>query len=111
MSFPELPPLQAEQAQLSQPLLKGEVLRTLQCLGVPLLDSLQYVILLLNWGAKNWTQCSICSFTSLEYRGRITSLDLLAILCLMQPPQQQRARGWLMSTSVFVRAVLSCRAT
>lgn len=86
---PEPPLLQAQQTQLSQPLLTREVLQSLQHLDVPLLDCLQCVILLLNWGAKNWTQCSTCSFTSLEYRGRITSLDLLAMPCLTQPSQQQ----------------------
>ncbi|KAK4827750.1 hypothetical protein QYF61_021221 [Mycteria americana] len=39
----------------------------------------------LYWGAQNRTQCSRCGLTSAEQRGRITSLDLLAILLLMQP--------------------------
>jgi len=39
---------------------------------------------LLYWGAQSWTQYSRC-LTSAEWRGRITSLDLLAALLLMQP--------------------------
>ncbi|PKU38778.1 rna-directed dna polymerase from mobile element jockey-like [Limosa lapponica baueri] len=32
----------------------------------------------LNWGAQNWTHYSRCGLTRAEWRGRITSLDLLA---------------------------------
>ncbi|KAK4830703.1 hypothetical protein QYF61_012872 [Mycteria americana] len=59
--------LQAQQSQLSQPFLIGEMLQSLHHLHGPLLDSLQR------------------GLTSAEQRGRITSLNLLAILCLMQP--------------------------
>lgn len=41
--LPESPLLQAEQSQLSQPLLTGEVLQVLDQLLGPLLDSFQYI--------------------------------------------------------------------
>ena len=34
----------------------------------------------LNWGAQNWTQYSKCGLTRAGERGRITFLDLLAML-------------------------------
>ncbi|XP_068782109.1 uncharacterized protein [Struthio camelus] len=40
---------------------------------------------LLHWGAQHWTQDSRCGLIRAEERGRITSLDLLATLCLMHP--------------------------
>ena len=40
-------------------------------------------VYLLYWGAQHWTQHSRYGLTSTEQRGRITSLDLLAILHLM----------------------------
>ncbi|GAB0193852.1 mitochondrial enolase superfamily member 1 [Grus japonensis] len=40
---------------------------------------------LLYWGAQNWTQLSRCGLTSAEQMERITSLNLLAMLCLIQP--------------------------
>lgn len=39
---------------------------------------------LLYWGIQNWTQHTRCSLTRAEKRRRITSLELLATLCLMQ---------------------------
>jgi len=39
----------------------------------------------LNWGAQNWTQCSRCGLKGAEQRGRITFLDLLAMLCALHP--------------------------
>lgn len=39
---------------------------------------------LLYWGAQNWTYHSKCGITSSEQREKILSLDLLAVLCLMQ---------------------------
>jgi len=59
----------------------------LQCLHHlygSLLDSLQYFLSLLYWGAQNWSHSSRCDHTSAKWRGRITSLDLLAICRVMQ---------------------------
>jgi len=39
---------------------------------------------LLHWGAQNWTPHSRCGLTSAEQRGRISSLNLLATILLMQ---------------------------
>lgn len=39
----------------------------------------------LNWGTPERTQYSSCGFTSVEQKRRMTSLDLLAILLLIQP--------------------------
>jgi len=39
----------------------------------------------LNWGAQNWMQYSRWGLTSAEWRGRRTSLTLLALLFLMHP--------------------------
>ncbi|XP_055576153.1 uncharacterized protein LOC129736772 [Falco cherrug] len=55
---------------------------------------------LLDWGAQRWTQHSSCSLPSAEQRGRITSLDLLAMLLLMHPrvllaALATRAHCWL----------------
>jgi len=40
---------------------------------------------LLNWEPQTWTQSSRCSLTSTKWRGRIISLDLLAMSCPVQP--------------------------
>ncbi|KAK4810782.1 hypothetical protein QYF61_008754, partial [Mycteria americana] len=65
-------------------------------------------------GAQNWIQSSRCSLTSAEERGRITSLDLLAILCLMQPriplALAARAHCWLMFNLVSTRTPRSFSA-
>ena len=37
------------------------------------------------WEASNWAQYATCGLSSAEQRGRVTSLDLLVIFCLMQP--------------------------
>lgn len=47
---------------------------TLSCMSTPLLK----------WEAQSWQQCSRCGLPSAIKR-RITSLQLLAILCLKQP--------------------------
>jgi len=39
----------------------------------------------LNWGAQNWTQYSRRGLSRAEWRGRRTSLELLATLFLMHP--------------------------
>ena len=55
---------------------------------------------LLYRGAQNWAQYSKCGLTSAEQRGRITTLHLLAVLCVMQPRIPfaffaARAHSWL----------------
>lgn len=39
---------------------------------------------LLYWRAQKWMQNSRCGLTSAEYWGRITSVNLLEVFCLMQ---------------------------
>jgi len=39
----------------------------------------------LHWIAQNWAQHSSCGLSKAEQRGRITSLDLLAVLFLAYP--------------------------
>ena len=60
-------------------------------------------------GAQNWTQYSRGGLTSAEWRGRLTSLDLLATLLLMQPRQllaafAARAHCWLMASLLSTRS-------
>ena len=61
-----------------------------------------------HWGAQNWAQWSRCGLTSAEQRVRILSLDLLAILCPMQPMLSLTffaawAHCWLMFNLVSTR--------
>lgn len=63
---------------------------------------------LLSWGAQNWTQHSRCGLTRSEWRGRITSLELLATLFLMNPRTPlaflaTRKYCWLMDSLLFTR--------
>lgn len=51
-------------------------------LGYASLDPFHYIRVSPILETQSWTHCS--SLTGAVYRGRITSLDLLAILCLMQ---------------------------
>lgn len=60
-------------------LLWGDMLQSLNHLLWPLLDSLQYACVSY-WGAKNRIEYSRCGFTSSGWKGKITSLDVLAIL-------------------------------
>ncbi|KAK4809169.1 hypothetical protein QYF61_006427 [Mycteria americana] len=67
---------------------------------------------LLYWGAQNWTQHPRCGLTSAELRGRITFLELLAVLYLMQPRIPlafcaARAHYWLMFNLVPTRILRS----
>ena len=62
----------------------------------------------LYWEAQNWTQDSRCGIISVEWRGSITSLDLLAILCLRQLRISYsffatRTHWWLMVNLAFSR--------
>ena len=71
-SFPH-----AEQLQVTQPFLIGEILQALRFLcGPPPRRSLSFW----NWGAQNWTQYTQYGLTRAEQRARITSLSLLAAL-------------------------------
>lgn len=74
------------------PALPGSLHQPLQSLNHligPLLNPLQFVHGLwwffLDCMAENWTQHSSCGFTTAEQRGKISSLDLLAVLLLRQP--------------------------
>ena len=77
--------LRAEQPQLSQPLLIGEMFHPSHHFCGPSLDPLQQVHVPPVPGLQSWTQDSTWGLTSAEQRGRITSLDLLAMLLLIQP--------------------------
>lgn len=55
------------------------VLMSLHCTLLSISTSLMY------WGIQNWTQYSGWGLTCAQQRGRMSPLDLLMILCLMQP--------------------------
>lgn len=64
----------------------------------------------LYWGAQNWTSHSklICALMSVKKNGVITSLDLLATGCLIQPRKPlasptARAHCWLMFSPLPIR--------
>lgn len=70
---------------------------------------------LLYWGAHSWKQYSRCGITSAEQRWRITSINFLAILCIVQPRLllaflSVRACCWLMFNLVFTRTPTSFSA-
>ena len=63
---------------------------------------------LLYWEVQNWTQYSSCGLTSAEQRGKISSIDLLPVLCLMQlripfAAFAARSYSWLMFNLVSTR--------
>jgi len=97
------PPAPAEHPP--QPILPAAVLQALQQLsGLPS-GSLQYM----QGSLALRGQHSSCSLTNTQYRGRITSLELLAILCPMHPqtpltPLPVRSCCWLMFNLVSTRA-------
>jgi len=100
--------LQAEQSQLSQPFLMGEGSSPLIIFVASYWTLSSMPVSLLYWGAQNWTQCSRCGPTSAEQRRRITSLNPLAMFCLMQSRIPfaffvARARCWLMFILVSTR--------
>ena len=88
--------LQAEEPNLSQPVLILEVLQTSDHLRGPPLDPLQQLHVLPVLGPQKWTQHSRWGFTRAEQRSRITSLCLLVTLLLMQP--RTRLAFWAAST-------------
>ena len=104
---PEPSLLQAEQPQLSQPFLTGEVLQPSDHFCGPPLDPLQQVDLFP--GLQSWTQDSRLGLTRAEQRGRITSPDLLAILLLMQP--RIWLAFWAVSTHCWVMMSFSSTST
>jgi len=83
--LPEAFLLQAEQLQLSQPVLIGELFQPSEQFCGPPMDLLQQLHVLPVLGLQSWMQDSRWGLTRAEQRGRITSLDLLAMLLLMQP--------------------------
>lgn len=63
---------------------------------------------LLYWRAQNWKYSSRYDFTGAKYRGRVTSLELLAILHLMQSRilltfLVARKHHWFVFNSVLIR--------
>lgn len=70
--------IQSEQPWLSQ-------LQSLHHLYGPMLGFFPVCPVSSILGVQHWTQHSRCCLTSAKQRGRITSLHLLAIVCLMQP--------------------------
>ncbi|KAK4819077.1 hypothetical protein QYF61_025310 [Mycteria americana] len=77
--------LQAEPPQLSQPVFIGEVLQPTDHLHGPPLDSLQQLHVLLMLGTPELDAVLQVGPHQHGAEGRITSLDLLATLLLMQP--------------------------
>jgi len=98
----QLPFLQAKQLQFPQALLKKLVLQALHQPHCPSLDTLQHLSVLL------LVRCHVvrtwylrCSLTSAEYRGKITSLLLLATLSRIEARMRSAflatwAHCWLM---------------
>jgi len=74
--------LQAEQSQLTQPFVFW-MLQALNHLCGPSLDSLHYVHVSLELGSPELGPAVRMHLTRAEWRGRITSLDLLATLFAM----------------------------
>ena len=95
---PEPSLLQAEQPQLSQPFLVAEVLQPSDHFCGLLWTRSNRSMSFLCWGLQSWTQDS--GITRAEQRGRITSLDLLATLLLMELRIQLAA--WAASTHCWV---------
>ena len=79
---------QAEQTKWPQPLLMSLAPETFHYLGCPL-DTLKYLMSCLYWGTQYCTQYLRWGHTSAVCSGTITSLDWLAMLCLMHP-----GHGW-----------------
>ncbi|KAM9367361.1 ras-related protein Rab-3C [Phaethornis superciliosus] len=80
---PDLSLLHSEQHEVSQPVFIGE--------GAPAIIFLTFLwthfktsLSFFCWGFQNWTKYSKWGFTNVEYRGNITSLDLLAMRLLVQ---------------------------
>ncbi|KAK4807440.1 hypothetical protein QYF61_001991 [Mycteria americana] len=83
--YPQPSLLQAEQPQLSQPVLIGEVLQPPDHFCGPPLDPLQQLHVLLVLRTPELDAVLQGGLTRAEQRGRIPSLDLLATLLWMQP--------------------------
>ena len=79
---PPKPLLQTEQAQIPQPPLAGHIFLPPSYLsGLPPLDSFKFI----NQGVQNCMLCIRSSFTAAEERWIISSLNLLAVVLLVQP--------------------------
>jgi len=76
--------------------------------GSPL-DLLQQLLVLFVLGAQNWTQYCRWGPTRAEQRGRITSLNLLVVILLMQPRVQ--LAFWAASTHCQLTLSLSSTGT
>ena len=99
--------LQEEHSQLSQPLLRGEMLRFLHCLHGPSLDLLRYVHVSLVLGSPELETGLQVQPHQCKERGRITSLNPLTSLCLMQP----RIPLAFSATKTFCRLMVSLLST
>lgn len=104
---PESSLCKAQLSQSSQPLLTGEMLQT-PTVFVPLLkDSFQYVNVS---GAPKSSDCPTQMMSHPEQRARISSLDALAMLCLMHPriPSSAftgRVHCWLVFSLASIRSL------
>jgi len=72
--------LQAEQAQLPQPVFTGEVLQPSEHPHGSPLNPLRKLNIFLVLGPQTWMQYSRWGLTKAEQRGTITSLTLMALL-------------------------------
>lgn len=98
---------QAEQSQLSQPFLTGEVLHPSDQLGGLHWTCSNGSMSFLCWWPQSWIQYSRCDLVRAEQRSRILSLALLPMLLLMQP----RLSFWVVSALYWVRSSLSATTT
>ena len=89
--------LQAEDFQVSHPFLIKKILQAPKHLRGPSRSALSF----LNWETKIWKQHSQWGLTRAESRGRITSLDVLTILFLMQYKRSKISLAFLASRTHF----------
>lgn len=105
--------LQARRSQFSQPLLDGQLLQSHNRLCGPSLGSLSYACVCVEmWSPKLDPALELC-LTRAEQRERITSLNLLAMLFLMQTRRlpgffAARVHRWLTVSLVLFSARLLC---
>ena len=96
-----LPCSRLSSPRLPQPFPTAEMLQSFSILVAPPWTLSSLSTSLLSWGAQHWSQHPRGGLTSTEQRGRIPSLNLLAIFCLTQPRISlgffvARAHWWLM---------------
>ena len=75
--------LHTQESRVPQPFLAWEILQALNCLHGPPLDSLEEIPVFLELRSPELDSVFSCGLTRAEWRGRITSLDLLSTLFLM----------------------------